>query len=356
MYTNMSYDCEYCGKSFSAKRSLNHHQATASYCLELQQGKGLKVSKPEHKCSCGSIFTQKSNLKRHEAKCSVNIRDQTAHSIVNYNGPVTNNNIQNNINVNVTYTMGSLTPEHIIATLKPLITMQTLKDGMSALTDIIIDVLLQKDGKYMYCCTDRSRKQFKMLLNHKGEVVEKPDSDAFAIRRVLHAPLCDLVNCLTEGVKDKAVVGTAGLVQTLKSDGKKFTDELAIKLPNNCDGVPDELIELFENSDRFALEQQERQQKINSTRLLQSIKDQKKITQAAIDDIIDKSTKRYSEGNYWYSVYHWVIDLDKRGNPIIIGYAPKITDKMLNLTKAQIQTVTDMGLAEILDKQYCVNS
>lgn len=350
----MPYICEHCHKSFSAKCSLNRHQTTALFCLDIQRTNGLQVVASEYKCNCGSIFTQKAHLKRHEEKCSSSIQNN---QIINapVNGNVTQNitqNIQNNFNINVTYSMGNLTTEHIISTLKPILTTQVLKSGMSAVTDIIIDVLLQQDGKYIYYCSDRSRKEFKMLLDHKGEIIEKADPDAIAMRRVLHAPLCELISKLMDGNKDKSIESTVDQLKNLKVDGKKFTNEMACKLPRSPDGIPDELAELFEDSDKFAAEYEERQKLIDNKRLLEDNKEKKLKTKTSVNDMLDNCIQRHIEGNYWHKINHWVVELDSNHNPIILGYAQKITDKRLNLTKAQIQTIIALGLEKYLDRQY----
>lgn len=357
--------CKFCNTKLSHKRHLKHHQETVKYCLEIQ---GKKDSQEEvlksNTCSgCKKTYSTKSSLNRHQKICamfnvvssSVNtntISNQTASTI---NNQIVNSNVQNNY-INVTYTMGNLTTEHIMATLQPILTTQILKDGISALTDVIIDVLLQKDGKYLYYCTDRSRNQFKMLINHKGEIIEKADPEAFIMRRVLHAPLCNLVSKLTEGNKDKAILGTVDLVKNLRSDGKKFTSEMAVKLPSNPEGIPDELADLLEDSDKFAQEEEERQKTSAKKLATQNAQDQKRKKQSAIDDLLDGSVKHSTDGMYWHKVRHWMISLDKYQNPIILGYAPKITDKMLNLTKAQIQTIVASGLTEYLDEQYKIKS
>lgn len=345
----MSYICKYCGTSLSSKRCLNLHENTASYCLEIQRKKGLEVAVSEFKCKCGSKFTQKSSLKRHQEKCENNV-SQVNNECQVYNAG-RDVNIQQNYNINVTYTMGNLTPEFIMKTLKPVLTLKVLQGGMSALTDIIIDVLLQRDGKYIYYCTDRSRKEFKMLINHMGEVVEKADPEAFAMRRVLHAPLCNLVSDMKLDDSDKLIKTTFEEVKNLQTDGKKFTSDISVKLPKEPDAVPDELAELFRLTDEFALQESKRQAEIEKCRLIESATEQKRKTQQSIDDLLDNCVKR-SEGNYWHKARHWVVDIDSRQNPVIIGYAPKQSDKMLNLSKAQVQTIMDLGLHEYLDKQY----
>ena len=61
-------DCQYCRKTFSSKSSLNNHQKTAKYCIQLQ---GVE-NKSENKFTCNDcskIFYQKQHLLTHLQSC-----------------------------------------------------------------------------------------------------------------------------------------------------------------------------------------------------------------------------------------------------------------------------------------------
>lgn len=65
----MPHSCEYCNASFLSKRALINHQKTAKYCLDIQTDTFIQ----EFKCECGSEFTRKDSLKRHEKTCRMKI-------------------------------------------------------------------------------------------------------------------------------------------------------------------------------------------------------------------------------------------------------------------------------------------
>lgn len=62
----MSHDCDYCDESFSSSSCLKRHQDTSQYCLDIQKAKGIEVSPSKHECECGTVFTLKSNMNRHQ--------------------------------------------------------------------------------------------------------------------------------------------------------------------------------------------------------------------------------------------------------------------------------------------------
>ncbi len=71
------YSCKYCNKEYTSLSSLNKHQKTAKFCLELQkkeaksQGKKIKLDiNKVHICSyCSKYFTVKSVLQTHILTC-----------------------------------------------------------------------------------------------------------------------------------------------------------------------------------------------------------------------------------------------------------------------------------------------
>ena len=167
----MPYVCEYCNQCFYSQANLRRHKTTAIYCLDIQNKTCAIAKVVDFKCKCGSHFTRKDNLDRHEKICIT----------ITQNNPIINNapiavqnitNITNNITINnaQSFTMATLTKDYIIETLTPLITKEIAKQGIGAITEIIVDMLMQKDGKYCYYCTDKSRKQFRMLIDHEGQI------------------------------------------------------------------------------------------------------------------------------------------------------------------------------------------
>src|SRR6266404_4164020 len=64
------YICEFCNNEFATKSSLKLHQSKASYCILIQQNKGIIKDVIKYSCKyCKKEFTQKNRYKDHETIC-----------------------------------------------------------------------------------------------------------------------------------------------------------------------------------------------------------------------------------------------------------------------------------------------
>lgn len=258
----MPYRCQYCNQEFTRKNNLHTHQKTTFYCLQLQ-GKNHIVDniRTEHICStCDQSFSNKSNLRYHIKKFHTNTNSE---NIIQSNNTDNNHSFNNNITnidtLNVTinnnttkqFTLSDLTPTLITSLLKPVITKKVLSEGMPSVTNVIIDVLLQRDGKYCYYCTDKSRKVFKMLLNQEGEVIESVDPNATHIRTLITQPLRKIVGDIEniqnkndpikktkeELTKEELYNLTCREIINLRNEAESFKTAMANNLPPSSDGL-----------------------------------------------------------------------------------------------------------------------
>ena len=239
----MPYKCEHCGESFSTNRSLKSHQKSARYCLQIQNRKGLNPECEEYTCNCGRSFTSKRNLSKHKTKCEFDNDEKLQQTVVN-NGGIVNNIINNNGTINNIlvdvhpFTIDHLTSEYIVSKLTPVITKEVMKAGINPLTELIIELLLKNDGKYCYWCTDKSRKQFKMLINSDGEVSVKDDPNALNLRTIISFPLKLITLPFASDTKaGKSTLETYDEIQNIRLQGSSFMTALASALPKSPDGI-----------------------------------------------------------------------------------------------------------------------
>jgi len=260
----MSRKCEYCEENFSTNRSLKVHQKSAQYCLQIQIDRGLKPEKEEYKCDCGHVFALKWNFTRHKAKCNFDSKNEEPNQTIIINETVNitnniNNGTINNIHVDIhPFTIDRLTSEYIIAKLTPVITKEAMKAGVGHITELIIELLLKNDGKYCYWCTDKSRKQFKMLINSDGEVSVKDDPNAFNLRSIMSFPLKFITLPFAADKKaGKSTINTYNELQNIKLSGDSFVSSLISGLPKIPDGINSQLTARadLETSDPEKLEQ-----------------------------------------------------------------------------------------------------
>jgi len=250
----MPHKCEHCGEYFSAKCSLKLHQKSAKYCLEIQKDKGLNLDCEEYKCDCGHVFALKGNLTKHKTRCKFMFdeKEESKQTVIINKGTVNNinntisgnNNTINNIHVDVhPFTVDKLTSEYIISKLTPVITKEAMKAGAGHITELIIELLLKNDGKYCYWCTDRSRKQFKMLINSDGEVSVKDDPNAINLRTIMSFPLRFMtLPFAADKNAGKSVMDTHEEFRDLKVNGDGWVTTLSSGLPKTPNGVDPQIM------------------------------------------------------------------------------------------------------------------
>ena len=162
--------------------------------------------------------------------------------VINSNNPTTNNiTINQTITPAKRFTMSDLTPSYITERLTPVITKEICKSGIGAITELMVEVLLQKDGKYCYYCSDKSRKKFMMLIDHEGKVIEEKDPNAQCLRSIISIPLEEIVSEIAKKHSIKSIQKTYKEVSELKRDGQEFSTALASVLPCDADGIPESM-------------------------------------------------------------------------------------------------------------------
>jgi hypothetical protein len=191
-------ECEHCKNTFSTKTSLNSHQRTAKYCLNLRNIKDVKFNCKK----CGKKFNREYHLLRHIDSCKNNILPDIEEKILRVekerdevkvilkekerqlkekdkqiqelqdklenlaktaiNRPTTMNNTNSNTtNTNNIMNLAPLDMNVLTEKLKTVInenmTEQHLLEGQEGIAKLIASCFTMEDGKKLITCTDTSR-------------------------------------------------------------------------------------------------------------------------------------------------------------------------------------------------------
>jgi hypothetical protein len=199
-----SFICNYCEKTFSTLSNLNHHKATAKYCINLRSN---TVINNKITCKgCKKVFNVKSSFKRHEKICSKNNDKNWEEKIVNQKEQYikkiskikshfkeqlalkdthikelesklenialkavtkssTTNITQNNNRIDTINNLIPLTDEHIKEQVE-FFTLEHIKQGPSGFSQYALDYPL----KNRIACTDFARRKLK-YKNADGQIV-----------------------------------------------------------------------------------------------------------------------------------------------------------------------------------------
>jgi hypothetical protein len=208
MSTQLSFTCEYCDKTFSSKSSLNHHIATAKYCIKLRSNSNNQ----DFVCKeCNKKFTIKFSLDRHIKICEQSIKKKQKQRVLKliekikdkYNNELKKsqedieklkeqldlkdnhikelesklenialkavsrptNITQNNNRIDTINNLIPLTDEHIKEQVE-FFTLEHIKQGPSGFSQYALDYPL----KNRIACTDFARRKLK-YKNADGQIV-----------------------------------------------------------------------------------------------------------------------------------------------------------------------------------------
>ena len=65
------FQCEFCKKEYSTISSLNHHNQTTKFCINIQKEQSSTIINTEYTCDCCSkTFFRKFIYDKHLKKCS----------------------------------------------------------------------------------------------------------------------------------------------------------------------------------------------------------------------------------------------------------------------------------------------
>ncbi len=275
--------CDFCNKEFKSTSSLNYHQKTAKYCLDIQ---GKEIGK-EYKCEyCEKIFSTKQNLNYHNDVCKeskeqeiekykeyknlynnmktenqtnkilLSERDSTIKSLEKQISELkemldkanqtiaeiakqpknttnntniktqNNNNIQNILTDYKTYEEYT-SKERILSLVKDNNIEEYFWKGQRGVAEFVYERIVKTDdGKMIICCTDPSRSRFK-YKNESNGICE--DIDAHIFHKKISEPIKQIYNNVHDNIQkviDEKI--TTGSKEYSKSE-LEFKKDIALE-------------------------------------------------------------------------------------------------------------------------------
>jgi len=168
--------CQYCKSIFTKKSSLNRHQQTVKYCLDIQE---KCKNKEKYKCNfCNKELSCKRILDKHHNICKKNpeikkLEKNIEKKIEYTNITINNNNTINSITNNYNSITSHITPELIkfLEILKFLIFYNLLKKILQIL--FILVVYLEKIQHFIFVKIDLVINLFIQIKIMKKKKIQK---------------------------------------------------------------------------------------------------------------------------------------------------------------------------------------
>jgi len=245
--------CDFCNKEFKTTSSLNYHQKTAKYCLEIQ---GKEIS-GEYKCECcQKNFSTKYALNCHIDVCKESREQEKVNELIDYiklenqtykvllserdntikslerqiyelnqtiadiakqpknttNNIKTQNNTSNIQNILTDYkTYEEYTnKDRILSLAKDNSIEEYFWKGQRGVAEFVYDKIAKtENGQMIICCTDPSRNRFK-YKNESSGISE--DIDAHLFHKKISEPIKkiynDVHNNIQKDIEEKIITGS----------------------------------------------------------------------------------------------------------------------------------------------------
>ena len=342
----MSHQCEFCDAEFTVRKSMLRHQKSAIYCLAKQKERGLTVPAPEYVCSCGQTFRLRQHLSQHRERCG-----DTSPSVVNN----TQNNIQTQNNTNLTIniygtTASSLTAEAVAEKVLAVISMEAVEGGVAEMTkEVAPNVFRNEKGTWNLRVADASRK--KLLV--RTDEGEESDRQGDRTTKLLRAPFLQAsFSALEQGAQPRKVKNTIEEIEDDETYANKSTGALLKVVPDKFASS----VALIDDREEDDHDRAYRKASAKAKRVLAKLKREEDeelrlLTERSKEDFLEHSQDLH-DGTFWHPIHRFIIQPDQEHDFSIIGKREKRGDQTLPLTRADLKTISDMGLRQWVAPEF----
>jgi hypothetical protein len=197
--------------------------------------------------------------------------------------------------------------------------------------------------------TDASRNKL-VVRTDEGDIA---DIQGYRTTRMLKKPFMEAsLMALEETDKPKDVENTIEEIQDEDTYSKKTMGALLRVVPTMFDQTRP--IYPITEADRIAEEKvSAKLDRVMAKRARAKAKQLKLEAAKWKDEFLDRSQDLH-DGTFWHPTNHFIIQPDEKLDFTILGRREKRGDTTVQLTKADLKTISEMGLEAHLDEQYKV--
>jgi Zinc finger, C2H2 type len=341
-------------RSFASPGNMRKHQATVQSCIRLQKNRGSDIEEKKFSCHlCSKTYSTKSSLERH---LKTNHSDQSSSgpniqtiNTVNGSGSVIGTQTNQYFILNFGDTFSELTPEKMVVLTHKImnsIPIEATEAGVGALTQEIAPLLLTNEkGNSVTRVVDASRGKLA-TINNQGE--EEDDIKGTRTAALLRDPMKQVgMEHYNKSNKKEDIRRTLETMMNKSEFNKQALPALLTVLPTefkcSASDMDEKIKEANDKSDNiirtYFAELDARNAKKGKNKCEEFIKELQ-------DSYILRD--RIS----WHPKLCFVMEMDEKVIPTIMGRQSKREDKMSDLSKADIKFICKRGGKKLLHPRY----
>jgi hypothetical protein len=227
-----------------------------------------------------------------------------------------------------------------------VLSLDAVEKGLARMTEEVAPSIFTNEKKnWTIRVADGSRNKL-VVRTDDGD---QPDLQGHKTTRLLRHPFIKAsMLALEQTDRPKQVESTIEEIRDDDTYNRQTMGALLRMAPSKFDDTNSVLAEARRLDEEKGLEELDR---------FMAKRKRKQAKQAAIqaeatrNDFLDRAQDLH-DGTFWHPVQHFIIQPDEEREFVVIGRRAKRSDATIPLTKADIATIKELGLAPQLDAQY----